>query len=62
MNEGLKLEGNITIEEVQYYLNLLEMVDEASNLKENIDGFIKSKDYNFICRSYDKNVYIPCLF
>ena len=45
MNEGLKLEGNVTIEEVQYYLKLLEMVDKASNLKENLDCFIKSKDY-----------------
>ena len=45
MNKGLKLEGNVTIEEVQYYLKLLEMVDEASSLKENLDSFIKSKNY-----------------
>ena len=43
MNEGLKLAGNVTIEEVQYYLVALEMVDEANNLKEELATFIKSK-------------------
>ena len=43
MSQGLKLEGNVTIEEVQYYLKVLEMVDEANNLKENLESFIRCK-------------------
>ena len=43
MNEGLKLQGKVTIEEVKYYLKVLGMEDEASYLKENLEKFIKCK-------------------
>ena len=44
MNKGLKLQENVTIEEVQYYLKVLKMEDEANCLKENLETFIKCKN------------------
>lgn len=44
MNEGLKLEGKITIEELQYYLKMLGMESEANLLKENLESFMKCKN------------------
>ena len=48
MNEGLKLQGKVTIEEVQYYLKVLGMEDEAHLLKENLENFIKCKSINMV--------------
>ena len=44
-NKGLKLQENVTVEEVQYYLKILEMEDAANSLKENLERFIKCKKY-----------------
>ena len=44
-SKGLKLQENVTVEEVQYYLKILEMEDAANCLKENLERFIKCKKY-----------------
>ena len=42
-SKGLKMQGKITIEEVNYYLKASKMVDEANDLKEKLESFIKCK-------------------